>query len=190
MSELPVIAPGGVIVARASFDYRWRRYLLALVIFGYGLYSAYDGFHRYPLANQAARDQGLEIMPYPGLDVPFNKTFGVGLPPLSLIFLGWVFYASRGKYEFDGATLSAPGHGAVPIRAIRRIDREKWDRKGIAYLHYQIAGSSKLRVITLDDFVYERKPIDEMFRQISIVVDASKSPAAVNAPVPGSTVSS
>ncbi len=163
--------------------------MLVIVIFGYGLYSLYDGFHRYPLANAAARAQGLEILPYPGLDVPFNKTFGIALPPVSLLFLGWVLYASRGKYEFDGTTITTPASGPVPLKAIRRIDRSKWDRKGIAYLHYQVAGSAKLGVITLDDFIYERKPTDEIFRQISVAVEGNKA-VPVNAPVPGSTISS
>ena len=179
MPEVPDTAPADVIVAKPSRDYRWRRYVLALVIFGYGLYSLYDGFVRYPKANDAARAQGLEILPYPGLDVPFNKTFGIALPPLSLVFLAWVFYASRGKYEFDGTTITTPGSGPVPVKAIRKIDRTKWDRKGIAYLNYQVAGSAKFGVITLDDFIYERVPTDEIFRLVSLAVEGNKA-VAVN----------
>jgi hypothetical protein len=181
MSEVPVTAPGEVIIARASRDYRWRRYLLAIVLFGYGLYSAYDGFDRYPRENNEDRGRGLEIVRHPGFDVQFNKAFGVGLPPLSLLFICWVIYSSRGKYEFDGVTVTTPANGAVPLKAIRRIDRTNWDRKGIAYLHYQVPGSSKLGVIKLDDFVYERRPTDEIFRQVAAVVESNK-PAAVSTP--------
>jgi hypothetical protein len=180
---------GGVITAKASRDYRWRRYLLALVIFGYGIYSLYDGFVRYPRENAKAVAQGLEILPYPGLDVPFNKGFGIALPPLSVVFLFWVFYASRGQYEFDGTAIQAPGHGKVPVKAIRKIDLEKWDRKGIAYLHYQVAGTAKLGKITLDDFIYERKPTDEILRLVTVAMDANKA-VAVSAPIPGNATSS
>ncbi len=179
MPEVPVTAPIEPIVAKASRDYRWRRYLLVIVIFGYGLYSLYDGFVRYPKANEAARQQGLEILPYPGYDVPFNRVFGIALPPLSLIFLAWVLYSSRGRYEFDGTTISTPASGPVPVKAIRRIERAKWDRKGIAYLHYQVPGSAKLGVIKLDDFIYERPPTDEIFRLISLAVEGNKA-VAVN----------
>jgi hypothetical protein len=190
MSEVPVTAPGEVIVARASRDYRWRRYALAIVLFGYGLYSYHDGFYKYPAENREFKrlNPGAEKLPHPALDIPFNQAFGVGLPPLSLLFVCWVLYASRGKYEFDGVTVTTPGHRAVPLKAIRRVDRTNWDRKGIAYLHYQIPGSSKLGAIKLDDFVYERRPTDEIFRQVVVAVESNK-PAAVNAPVPGSAIS-
>jgi hypothetical protein len=183
MPEESDTALANVIVAKASRDYRWRRYILVIVIFGYGLYSLYDGFVRYPRANAAATKQGLEILPYPGYDVPFNQAFGVALPPLSVIFLGWIVYTSRGKYEFDGINVSTPGSGSISVKSIRRVDRSKWDRKGIAYLHYQVPGSSKLGVITLDDFIYERIPTDEIYRQISLAVDGNKA-VAINAPKP------
>jgi len=174
MSEVSPTAPAAVIVAKASRDYRWRRYLLAIFLFGYGLYSCYDGFKRYPRENAEDRAHGLEIVRHPGLDVQFNQAFGVGLPPLSILFVCWILYASRGKYQFDGESISVPGHGTVPLKAIRRINREKWDRKGIAYLEYQVPGSAKLGVIKLDDFIYERQPTDEIFAR---VVQSMESPA-------------
>jgi hypothetical protein len=181
MSEVPATAPGAVIVAKAARVYRWKRYALVIFIFVYGLYSVYDGFRVYPRDNQKAIAQGLEKLPHPGYDVQFNQVMGVALPPLALIFLCWVAYASRGRYEFDGQTLSVPGHRNVSVRQIKRIDREKWDRKGIAHLHYQIPGNAKLAVITLDDFIYEQLPTDEIFKQISTAVTDANKVAPVNA---------
>jgi ribosomal protein L40E len=99
---------------------------------------------------------------------------------MAMAFLGWVLYASRGAYRFDGTTISAPGHEKVSLKSLRKIDASKWDRKGIAYLQYQMPGSAKLGVIKLDDFIYQRKPTDEIFRQITLAMESNK-PAAVNA---------
>jgi hypothetical protein len=170
MSEVPANAPGAVIVAKAAKVYRYKRYALVIFIFCYGLFSLYHGFKVYPRENQQAREQGLEVMPHPGFDVQFNVVMGIALPPLSLVFLGWTLYASRGRYEFDGQTITVPGHANVSVKQIKKIDREKWDRKGIAYLHYQVPGNAKLAVITVDDFIYEQAPTDEMFKQISEAV--------------------
>lgn len=192
MSVVPATAPAKSIVARASRDYRWRRYALAIVLFGYGLYSYHDGFYKYPQENAdfLKVNPGAEKLPHPALDIPFNQTFGIALPPIAILFTAWVLYASRGKYAFDGTTLHAPGHGDVALKAIRKIDRSKWDRKGIAYLHYTVPGSAKLGIIKLDDFIYERKPTDEIFKQVAAAVEIANRPAAINAPVPGSIVSS
>jgi len=164
---------GGVIIARGSRDYRWRRYALVIFIFGWGIWSIHDGFYRYPQENQAFHDKyPFDVkIPHPGLDVQFNQWFGRILPPLSIVFLGWVLYNSRSSYQFDGQTLSVPGHPSVPVQSIVKIDRSRWDRKGIAYLHYQVAGTSKLGAIRLDDFIYDRVPTDEIFKHIEAILE-------------------
>jgi hypothetical protein len=162
----------GTIVAKGAWDYRWRRLLLVLVLLFYGGWSLYDGFVRMPRENDAFKKAHplAEKLPHPALDIPFNQYLGMALPPLSLFFLFWVLYSSRGEYSFDGTTLSVPGHPSVSIKAIRKIDRTAWDRKGIAYIHYQASGSAKLAVLKLDDFVYERKPTDEIFEWVASAV--------------------
>jgi hypothetical protein len=168
----------GAIVAKPSRDYRWRRFGLVAILFLYGLYSIYDGFYRYPKENSDFhRAHPLaENLPHPALDIPFNQAFGIGLPPLSLLFLAWVFHASRGSYRFDGSTLSVPGHENIPLSAIQKIDRSKWDRKGIAYLQYQLPGSDKLGTIKLDDFIYQRIPTDAIFAAVLESVEGVKPP--------------
>jgi len=174
-----LIAPQGLIVAGPSLDYRWRRLALVVLLFGYGLYSAYDGFYRYPKENadfHRANPLALNL-PHPALDIPFNQAFGIGLPPLSILFLAWVLYCSRGSYRFDGTTLSVPGHESIPIDAIRKIDKAKWDRKGIAYFEYQLPGSTKTGRLKLDDFIYQRIPTDQIFSFITEAVEGVKTPA-------------
>ena len=61
-------------------------------------------------------------------------------------------------------TLSVPGHPPISAEHIRRIDKRKWDRKGIAYLHYEF--DSKPGTIKLDDFAYDRLPTDQMLERV------------------------
>lgn len=179
MTEAIVPSSPQIIVARGSLDYRWRRLLIVVGLFGYGLWSAYDGYIRMPRENHQFQQQnpGTDLLPHPGYDIPFNIGFGIGLPPLSLLYLAWVLYASRGSYRFDGATLSVPGHPEIPVNSIQNIDRSKWDRKGIAYLYYQPAGSQKLVAVKLDDFVYQRQPTDLIFEEIEKTIRLLSGPA-------------
>ncbi len=165
---------GGLITAKAASDYRWKRYILVAVLLGYGILSIRDGFFIYPRDNADARSKHLDILPHPGLDVQLNQALGMLLPPFSMLLLAWSIYSSRGTYQYDGTTITAPGHPSVPLNAIRKIDRTKWDRKGIAYFDYQLPGTAKGGRIKLDDFIYQREPIDQMFGHI----EATLTPAA------------
>jgi hypothetical protein len=153
-----------VIVASAAKDYRLKRYLLVAILLGYGLLSIRDGFYRYPRENAEAEQKFPGTKPpHPGFDVQLNQILGVALPPFSIAFLIWTLYISRGKYRFDGQTLNVPGHPPVPLNALRKIDRAKWDRKGIAYVDYQFPGTNTSGRLKLDDFVYQREPTDRIF---------------------------
>ncbi len=170
MAEVRTPQGGAVIVARAARDYRWKRFLLVAILFIYGLMSIRDGFFRYPHENDQARAQKLDVLPHPGLDVQLNQVLGVLLPPGSVAFLIWCLYGSRGEVRFDGATLSVPGHPPIEMNAIRRIDRAKWDRKGIAYVEYQFPGRAAGGKLKLDDFIYQREPVDQIFARLEAVV--------------------
>lgn len=175
-SDLPPASPSGDIVARAGTYYRVTRYIMVVVLFVYGLMSIYDGFYRYPKENKEDTNKGLENVRHPGLDVPFNRTFGVALPPLSIVLLIYVLRRSRGEIRFDGKAIYAPGHPPVPLENIVSVDQRLWDRKGIAYVDYDL-GSEKGR-ITLDDFIYQRPPIDAMHKAITEFI----SPPETNTP--------
>ena len=62
----------------------------------------------------------------------------------------------------------ALGHPAVPLASIKSIDDRLWDRKGIAYLDYDVNGQSG--TITLDDFVYQREPVDAIYESVDRAV--------------------
>ncbi len=155
----------GEIIAAASRDYRWKRYLLVAVLLGYGIWSIHDGFFKWPQENDARRAKGFPDA-HSSLDIKLNQSLGMLLPPLSVVFLVWSLYQSRGVYRFDGTTLHVPGHPPIPLNAVRKLNREKWDRKGIAFVDYQIPGTARAGRIRLDDFIYEREPVDQIFAVI------------------------
>jgi hypothetical protein len=163
-----ISATDGPVIARAATYYRMTRYIMVAVLFGYGMLSIRDGFFKYPRENAEARAAGKDILPHAGLDVPFNQVFGVLLPPLSILMLILCLRKSRGEIRLDGQTLHAPGHPPVPLDAITAVDQRLWDRKGIAYVEYE--SDNRRGRITLDDFIYQRDPIDEIHKRITAYI--------------------
>jgi hypothetical protein len=165
-------APGDEIAARGGTYYRVTRYLFAAVLVGSGAWFAYDGFVKYPRHNELhllhARDPALHPQDYPTHNpssIGLQKALAGVLPLAALGLLGWTLYRSRGAYRFAGDVLRVPGHPDVPLSAITRIDKSRWDRKGIAHLDYQLPTGQTGR-LTLDDFIYDRPPTDQILEQI------------------------
>ena|SRR5688572_7056058 len=179
--------PPAEIIARPSRSYRLKWCVMGLVLIGYGAWSLYDGFVRYPEANAHAlrpKDQGglgLTVPPHPGLDIPFNQWIGMILPVVGLFAAGWALYNSRGQYRLAGSSLYVPGHPEVPLDSIRAIDKTKWERKGIAYIDYELAGSGNPSRLKLDDYVYERRPTDEIMERIEALVAPPAEDVAADA---------
>lgn len=68
-------------------------------------------------------------------------------------------------YRVSADTLYVPGHPPIAISEITEIDNTLWERKGIAHVKYMTA-AGKSGTFKLDDFVYERKPIDAIYDRI------------------------
>ena len=142
-----------------------------MLLFGYGLYSCYDGFYHYPNDNAAAVARGLKVMPHPGFDIPFNRAFGLGLPPLSLALLGWSLYVSRGRVP--------PGRGRRPPPA--RPPADPACRPSPASTAASGTQGHRLRRLPrhrhgyrpgqADDFVYQRQPTDWIFDRVIAAVE-------------------
>ena len=185
-------APGPTIVARAGTYYRVTRYLFSALLLGMGGWFAYDGFVTYPRDNETHRLHVLNPAEHPQdapvrspSDIRLQKVLGFALPLAAVGLLGWTLYRSRGAYRLSENVLSAPGHGDVPLSAITQIDKSKWDRKGIAKLSYELPGGRKGR-LTLDDFLYDRPPTDQILEEIESrlgVATSAEAPApAASAP--------
>ena len=178
-------ATEGVIIAKPGRYYRVARYLMCLLLLTYGAWSIYDGFVSWP---QWPITHPTE-MPKTATDIMLNKVLGIILPPMGLIVLGWAIYNSRGQYRLENGILHVPGSPPIPLNKIHSVNRELWDRKGIAYVEYDLseaaqapaarAGKTGAPVaygsggkkgprgkFKLDDFVYEREPTDQIFKAI------------------------
>lgn len=184
------------IVARPGRYYRWTRYLISIgLLMGYGSLFFRDGFITWPRERERVlelRRQGrtseIKEKEHSELDISLNRAIGLVVPPLGLALLVWTLYRSRGRYRLAGHTLHVPGHPPVPLEAIRQIDKTLWDRKGIAYIDYELpvdssgespAGESPATgQLKLDDFVYDQEQTDAILKRIENIVAPEASDAA------------
>jgi hypothetical protein len=193
-------APLGDIVAKPAGWYRIKWCLMGVGLIALGGWFLRDGYVAYPQENARIAElkklihdkpkDDPEVTKYEAelrskkehteTDITLQKVLGWSLPPIGLLVLGYLFYNSRGEYRLHGDLLSVPGHPTVPLSAVQSIDRAKWDRKGIAYVHYKLQNgkSGKLR---LDDFIYDRTPTDEIFKRVEEQVGAPESTQAQDA---------
>ncbi len=173
------------IVARAGRYFRNTRYLMALLVLGFGIACIYDGWVGWPRQNlkrqrveaelKAAQRRGDQaaverLTPQRGeiktaTDLMIQKALGVALPPLAVLLLVRALYVSRGEYRLEAGVLHVPGHPPIPLASITAVDRKLWDRKGILYFEYRLEDGAAGRV-KLDDFVYARGPTDAIVEQI------------------------
>ena len=188
--EVEATEPGPYAARRGSF-YINVRYGLSVVAILMGCWFLYDGFVKYPAQNEefdrltAASEEAQllgreeEAEAYQGelkekglnerhsdLSINFQKILGIGLPPLAILLLIRWLYISRGEVKLNEQdVLHHPGHPLVKADEITEIDDELWDRKGISYMTYATA-SGETGTIKLDDFLYEREPIDKIHDRI------------------------
>lgn len=199
-------ANSGEVVARGSADYRIRRYIMVALMLAFGAWFLYDGYIKYPRANEKVAQLQREIdeataageeskaeklrvelksySPETAESIAWQKRLGFGLPVLALIFLIFFLYRSRGAYRLADRTLHVPGHPPVPLDSITALDKGLWDRKGIAYVDYALP-DGKQGKLTLDDFIYERKPTDAIVDRITTyLTPAEDAPPPAAEPQP------
>lgn len=183
----PALPPTGPYTARAGRYFRNVRYIIFAAAFAAGLYFLYDGFIGYPRERDAFRRLAVEIKaaqergePYDHLleeqkqyedhndaAIMLQRVLGFALPPLALLMLVRWLYISRGEIRLDADdTLHAPGFPPIPASAVKAIDDDLWHRKGIAWVKYELPGGESGSV-RLDDFVYERPPIDAIHDRLA-----------------------
>ena len=78
-------------------------------------------------------------------DIQTQTGLGVGLLPLGTDPRPlWFWYASRGAYRLAADTLHL-FRAIRPCRLVqlREVDKSKWDRKGIAYVDYQLSDGKR-----------------------------------------------
>lgn len=204
-SEISADSDNDAIVAPADQRYRAKHLLFAIIIFVVGFWFAYDGWIAWPrhnttlhalesqrdAAKRAGNDAKYEELKakigdmhkeYTDWDLGLQRAIALVLPFLGIGYGIWTHLATRGQYRLSGNSLEVPGlDDAIDLVDIERIDRSKWDRKGIAIIYYQAHHPQRMRTIKLDDFAYQRKPTDEILERIQnfLAPPAELPPAAV-----------
>ena len=168
---------------------------VACVCLGFSGWSYYDGKYAWPaqreraLKYQELEDFG-ELEKWPEVAAengwePYNpgepkketdiqlQFYMVGIAGIPGLLVLINVLRSLGRWiEMDDKCLRSSRGEEVPLDAITQIDKKRWDKKGIAKVHYQANGSEKK--FTLDDFIYERPTTDEILRQLELRVGFDK----------------
>ncbi len=176
------------IVARPDRRYRGKHLAFTVIMIAAGFWFAYDGWIGWPGHNQRLRSLDQQIdqaeqtgdrkryqdlkaqlasmhRQYTPVDLLIQRILAVGLPVFGILYGAWTLAVTRGQYRLVGQALMLPGHDPIDFADIQRLDKSRWERKGIATLYYQTATGSE-RSARLDDFAYERAPTDEIFERI------------------------
>jgi hypothetical protein len=185
-SPAVIASPESPVVAKAGSYYRNVRYFMVLLIIGFGAWFLKDGYYSYPKENRefAAKPENrnekgdlINKLPRSDLDINIQRILGWVLPPIGLAYFAFFMHRTRGTYRFDGTNISIPGHPDFTLDQVTRVDKRLWDRKGIAFIDYD-TGSARGKV-TLDDFLYDRKPTDIIY---DAVIANIQTRAAAEAP--------
>jgi hypothetical protein len=167
-------APDGDIVARYDRTYRLKWLTMGVALVFGAMWFLRDGYYTYQAENEKTRQEAIAAGKPPpervhsDLDIRLQRIIGWSLIPVAVFVLFRTFHTSRGEYRLSGGTLHVPGHPPVPMDAIRAIDESKWDRKGIAYIDYDVNGTTGR--LKLDDYVYQRDPTDQIHDRILAAV--------------------
>ncbi len=170
------------VVASAGSYYRNARYVMFALCLVMGGWFLYDGFVRYPQQNHdydiiIKTGQVPSYQKHTNMDIALQKLLGVALPILGGGLLAWWLYRSRGSFTLSGTSLRLPSSETVNLDQIRKVDKRLWDRKGIAVIEYESAGSKEPRTFVLDDFVYEAQPVRDILKAIEDHLKSAAQPA-------------
>ncbi|MEM8874748.1 MAG: hypothetical protein AAGD32_10880 [Planctomycetota bacterium] len=182
--EENVIPEGGPITAKPNRFFNGKWIVFGLLLIAGGGWFAYDGFIGYPAENERI-DELNELADQAKLDLDTDAEdayrlelrelgdrhsdtsiraqilLGFLLPVGGLALIGWTLWAARSEVRLDeNDTLHVAGHPPVPLSAITDIDDERWEKKGVSRMAYEVGGQSG--VIKLDDFIFDRPPTDKI----------------------------
>jgi hypothetical protein len=170
----------GVVEAKISLSWGVRMLIAGVAFVGFGVWSLYDGQVKYPKVEAAfqeffAEDRLEEWVSFAGekgwkkewkkeadtgrahvysqWDIRTQFIMAAACLPIGLgILLRLVLTVPR-RMEADEEGFTATDGTRIPYPAITSIDRRKWDRKGIAVVHYEIDGvPAKTKI---DDWIFK-----------------------------------
>jgi hypothetical protein len=178
---------------RAPRDPRFylRFLIIGLAAFGFALWALYDGFIKYPLAQERAlvfeklldEDRGddwdaeatkrgwsttppAKSKPEEEYEVDVKMQFWMaGLAALVGFFPLLAVFRSRGRWiELNKQGLNSSWGQTVALDQVTSLEKRQWRNKGIAKLRYEENG--RQRTFVIDDFKFKREPTDQILAEI------------------------
>lgn len=164
----------------------FRKFLwIGLALTAYGGWCLYDAWVTYPKKIKLAEEYssvgsegGLKSMATSGdfanapeetveeLQSLISKQyFMLAVCAVGATFMFGKCLLARGAYlESDESMVRNSRGQTVPLDAIQRIDKRKWESKGIAVVHYDHGGIS--RRFILDDYKFDREATGRILKRI------------------------
>jgi hypothetical protein len=199
-------------VIRSISDKRYSRRFLIMgaAICGFSLWCLYDGLIKYPreqerglafdkLGAEGRQNEWDELATAKGWSTSppeearsaeefRNKVYmqyamagltaTIGLPMLL------VALKSRGNWiEWNGSTIDTSWGESFGPDQVVRVDKKRWQKKGIAKVTYEDAGSKRRFVV--DDFKFERPTMDQILYELEQRLDPERIVNGPPEPPPG-----
>ena len=86
-------------------------------------------------------------------EIKGQYAFAYALWGIAAAMLVWTLINSRRQLSGDADSITSETGTRVPFDAVFRVDKRKWDNKGLAYVHYKDQGGSEKRLV-VDDLKY------------------------------------
>jgi hypothetical protein len=176
----PPAAATELIVCRSTPWYHKRRIAMLLLVFGFSIAFFYDWKIRYPKHQEAqeenrrlvaesgetdgtaayakiAEEKGWPAKPDLHKDYDYaikeQLFFGILTAVCGAVMLYFYIRTTRGALTADAVSFTTPCGRRVPFASAFRIDRRKWQHKGLAYVFYR-DGEGKEQRAVIDDLIF------------------------------------
>lgn len=172
--KIPYPDEPGILPEGVSVEAPWPEELQ-----DYGAYqAAYEGEKDQaapPMWLDYSNAQGWDSKPpekhYDAGKIREQLYYGIGAGVLTLIALFYLLRTQGRSMKVDAEAFHAPGGRRIPFDRMRRIDKRKWESKGLAYIYYETDGGEEKRA-KVDGMVYgqfkeeDGAPAEQLFQRI------------------------
>ena len=167
-----------VIVGKSTGWWYRRTGLLLLVVAGIGCWFLYDGHVNWPKLN-ARHDEygkfengedGRKLTQWPKYaaqqgwpekkakfhsedSILWQKRLGYGCLGLAVVLLIHFLNERRKTLRADGESFTTPSGKRVLFESVTKVDKRRWAKQGLAYIHYSEGGAAKKA--RLDDLRFD-----------------------------------
>jgi hypothetical protein len=201
------------ITCRVTFWYQWRRIAMLVLVLGFSAYFFYDWKVGYPAKRDGAAEKKRLVAEKgptegaaayeklaaekgwpasPEMDKDWDYAIaeqlvcGILAGAGGLVMLYFYIRTVRGTLTADADSFTTPAGQHVPFASAFRIDRRKWDHKGLAYVYYTDSAGKEQRAV-IDDLIFggAAKVLDRLSANFKgEVIDLAKPEEPAAAPPP------